>query len=175
MERIAGGGGDPSDDDVRFIPWCEDRPAAGEGTLDCPPSVRAGFPRWCGPIDFCDAQHVARIEEALRNEKPNFNQHYLLVQADDRPGFFQRSVVLVDTRTGRATPLPIDAFTGPAEKGGDAIRYGTLETGVDRQQFCLDGALLVYRAFEEGRFCFGFDGERFTGHETQYMQPMDGR
>jgi len=84
-------------------------------------------------------------------------------------------VVLVDTRTGRATPLPIDAFTGPAEKGGDAIRYGTLETGVDRQQFCLDGALLVYRAFEEGRFCFGFDGERFTGHETQYMQPMDGR
>ncbi len=127
------------------------------------------------PIDFCDAQHVARIEEALRNEKPNFNQHYLLVQVDDRPGFFQRSVVLVDTRTGRATPLPIDAFTGPAEKGGDAIRYGTLETGVDRQQFCLDGALLVYRAFEEGRFCFGFDGERFTGHETQYMQPMDGR
>ncbi|WP_295570416.1 hypothetical protein [uncultured Stenotrophomonas sp.] len=127
------------------------------------------------PVDFCDAQHVARIEEALRNATPNFDKHYLLVQVDDRPEFFQRSVLLVDTRTGRATPLPIDAFTGPAEKGGDAIRYGTLYTGVDQQQFCLDGALLVYRALEEGRFCFGFDGERFTGHETQYMQPMDGR
>ena len=42
-------------------------------------------------------------------------------------------------------------------------------------EFCLDGALLVYRVFEEGRFCFGFDGERFTGHETQYMQAADGR
>lgn len=122
------------------------------------------------PVDFCDAQHVVRVEEALRNEKPNFNQHYLLVQVDDRPEYFQRTLVLVDTRTGAATPLPFDAFTGPAGKGGDATGYGTLETGVDQQQFCLDGALLVYRVFEEGRFCFGFDGERFTGHETQYMQ-----
>ncbi len=83
--------------------------------------------------------------------------------------------MLVDTRTGRTTPLPFDAFTGPAGKGGDATGYGTLETGVDQPQFCLDGALLVYRVFEEGRFCFGFDGERFTGHETQYMQAADGR
>ncbi|MBH1431603.1 hypothetical protein I5U42_09890 [Stenotrophomonas maltophilia] len=127
------------------------------------------------PVDFCDAQHRARIEEALRTGQPNFNQHYLLVQVDDRPEYFQRTLVLVDTRTGRATPLPIDAFTGPAGKGGNATGYGTLETGVDQQQFCLDGALLVYRAFEEGRFCFGFDGERFTGHETQYMQQMDSQ
>lgn len=127
------------------------------------------------PVDFCDARHRAAIEEALQHQKPNFNQHYLLVQVDDRPEYFQRTLVLVDTRTGRATPLPIDAFTGPAGKGGDATGYGTLETGVDQQQFCLDGALLVYRVFEEGRFCFGFDGERFTGHETQYMQATDSR
>lgn len=127
------------------------------------------------PADFCNAQHRAAIEDALQHQKPNFNQHYLLVQVDDRPEYFQRTLVLVDTRTGRATPLPFDAFTGPAGKGGDATGYGTLETGVDQQQFCLDGALLVYRVFEEGRFCFGFDGERFTGHETQYMQVTDTR
>lgn len=125
------------------------------------------------PVDFCDARHRAAIEDALQHQKPNFNQHYLLVQVDDRPEYFQRTLVLVDTRTGRATPLPFDAFTGPAGKGGDATGYGTLETGVDQQQFCLDGALLVYRVFEEGRFCFGFDGERFTGHETQYMQAAE--
>lgn len=127
------------------------------------------------PADFCNAQHRAAIEDALQHQKPNFNQHYLLVQVDDRPEYFQRTLVLVDTRTGRATPLPFDAFTGPAGKGGDATGYGTLGTGVDQQQFCLDGALLVYRVFEEGRFCFGFDGERFTGHETQYMQAADTR
>ncbi|TGW22645.1 hypothetical protein E4417_02045 [Stenotrophomonas maltophilia] len=125
------------------------------------------------PVDFCDAQHRAAIEDALQHQKPNFNQHYLLVQVDDRPEYFQRTLVLVDTRTGRATPLPFDAFTGPAGKGGDATGYGALETSVDQPQFCLDGALLVYRVFEEGRFCFGFDGERFTGHETQYMQAAE--
>lgn len=127
------------------------------------------------PVDFCDAPHRAAIENALQTRKPDFNQHYLLVQVDDRPEYFQRTLLLVDTRTGRATPLPIDAFTGPAGKGGEATGYGTLETGVDQPQFCLDGALLVYRVFEEGRFCFGFDGERFTGHETQYMQAADSR
>lgn len=127
------------------------------------------------PVDFCDARHRGAIEDALQHQKPNFNKHYLLVQVDDRPEYFQRTLVLVDTRTGRATPLPIDAFTGPAGKGGEATGYGTLETGVDQPQFCLDGALLVYRVFEEGRFCFGFDGERFTGHETQYMQAAGSR
>ena len=82
------------------------------------------------PVDFCDARHRAAIEDALQQQKPNFNQHYLLVQVDDRPEYFQRTLVLVDTRTGRATPLPFDAFTGPAGKGGDATGYGTLETGV---------------------------------------------
>ncbi|HHB9417458.1 TPA: hypothetical protein ACOEN8_002442, partial [Stenotrophomonas maltophilia] len=127
------------------------------------------------PVDFCDARHRGAIEDALQHQKPNFNKHYLLVQVDDRPEYFQRTLVLVDTRTGRATPLPFDAFTGPAGKGGEATGYGTLETGVDQPQFCLDGALLVYRVFEQGRFCFGFDGERFTGHETQYMQATDSR
>jgi hypothetical protein len=124
------------------------------------------------PVDFCDARHRAAIEDALQHQKPNFNQHYLLVQVDDRPEYFQRTLVLVDTRTGGRRHCR--SMPSPARRGrADATGYGTLETGVDQQQFCLDGALLVYRVFEEGRFCFGFDGERFTGHETQYMQPMD--
>ncbi len=76
------------------------------------------------PVDFCDARHRGAIEDALQHQKPNFNKHYLLVQVDDRPEYFQRTLVLVDTRTGRATPLPIDAFTGPAGKGGEATGYG---------------------------------------------------
>lgn len=93
-----------------------------------------------------------------------------VAQLDERKEYFQRSIVLIDSRDGTVYPLPIDAFSGPLVGKDGARTYGTVETSVESDTFCVSGALLVYRAFEEGRFCFGFDGVRFTGHTTQYMQ-----
>lgn len=122
------------------------------------------------PVDFCDAQHRAQIDQAILTQVPNFNRHYILAQLDERKEYFQRSIVLIDSRDGTVYPLPIDAFSGPLVGKDGARTYGTVETSAASDTFCVSGALLVYRAFEEGRFCFGFDGVRFTGHTTQYMQ-----
>ncbi|MCU1091570.1 hypothetical protein JAK58_08575 [Stenotrophomonas maltophilia] len=122
------------------------------------------------PVDFCDAQHRAQIDQAILTQVPNFNRHYILAQLDERKEYFQRSIVLIDSRDGTVYPLPIDAFSGPLVGKEGARTYGTVETSAESDTFCVNGALLVYRAFEEGRFCFGFDGVRFTGHTTQYMQ-----
>ncbi|WP_312739014.1 hypothetical protein [Stenotrophomonas sp.] len=122
------------------------------------------------PVDFCDAAHRAQINEAIRTQAPNFNTHYILAQLDERKEYFQRSIVLIDSRDGTVYPLPIDAFSGPLVDKEGAREYGKVETSREADTFCVSSALLVYRAFEEGRFCFGFDGVRFTGHTTQYMQ-----
>lgn len=122
------------------------------------------------PVDFCDAQHRAQIDQAILTQVPNFNRHYILAQLDERKEYFQRSIVLIDSRDGTVYPLPIDAFSGPLVGKEGARTYGTVETSAESDTFCVSGALLVYRAFEEGRFCFGFDGVRFTGRTTQYMQ-----
>lgn len=122
------------------------------------------------PVDFCDAEHRAQINEAIRTQAPNFNTHYILAQLDERKEYFQRSIVLIDSRDGTVYPLPIDAFSGPLVDKEGAREYGKVETSREADTFCVSSALLVYRAFEEGRFCFGFDGVRFTGHTTQYMQ-----
>ena len=122
------------------------------------------------PVDFCDAAHRAQINEAIRTQVPNFNKHYILAQLDERKEYFQRSIVLIDSRDGTVYPLPIDAFSGPLVDKEGAREYGKVETSREADTFCVSSALLVYRAFEEGRFCFGFDGVRFTGHTTQYMQ-----
>ncbi|WMJ69516.1 hypothetical protein [Stenotrophomonas sp. 24(2023)] len=121
------------------------------------------------PVDFCDADHRAQIETAIRTQAPNFNRHYLLAVLQERKAYFQQSIVLIDSRDGTVFPLPIDAFSGRLAGTGGATSEGTVETAVDSDTFCVSGALLVYRAFEQGRFCFGFDGQRFTGHPTQYM------
>ena len=122
------------------------------------------------PVDFCDAEHRAQIEKAIRTQAPNFNTHYILAQLDERKEYFQRTIVLINSRDGTVYPLPIDAFSGPLVDDKGAREYGRVETAPESKTFCVSGAVLVYRAFEEGRFCFGFDGLRFTGHATQYMQ-----
>ncbi|WP_216821535.1 hypothetical protein [Stenotrophomonas sp. ESTM1D_MKCIP4_1] len=122
------------------------------------------------PVDFCDAAHRAQIDEAIRTQVPNFKTHYILAQLEERKEYFQRSIVLIDSRDGTVYPLPIDAFSGPLVGKDGAREYGKVETSLQADTFCVSSALLVYRAFEEGRFCFGFDGVRFTGHATQYMQ-----
>ncbi|WP_313142101.1 hypothetical protein [Stenotrophomonas sp.] len=122
------------------------------------------------PVDFCDAAHRAQIEAAIRTQAPNFKTHYILAQLEERREYFQRSIVLIDSRDGTVYPLPIDAFSGPMVGKEGAREYGKVETSLQGDTFCVRSALLVYRAFEEGRFCFGFDGLRFTGHKTQYMQ-----
>ncbi len=122
------------------------------------------------PVDFCDAGHRAQINEAIRTQVPNFKTHYILAQLDERKENFQRSIVLIDSRDGTVYPLPIDAFSGPLVDKEGARDYGKVETSSETDTFCVSSALLVYRAFEEGRFCFGFDGVRFTGHTTQYMR-----
>ncbi|MGE8258501.1 MAG: hypothetical protein ACN6RJ_03685, partial [Stenotrophomonas sp.] len=110
------------------------------------------------PVDFCDAAHRAQINEAIRTQVPNFNKHYILAQLDERKEYFQRSIVLIDSRDGTVYPLPIDAFSGPLVDKEGAREYGKVETSREADTFCVSSALLVYRAFEEGRFCFGFDG-----------------
>jgi len=127
------------------------------------------------PVDFCDAGHRAQIDQAIRTQAPNFNKHFILAQLDERKEYFQRSIVLIDSRDGTVYPLPIDAFSGPLEDRNEARTYGRVETSAESDTFCVSGALLVYRAFEEGRFCFGFDGVRFTGHQTAYMAAEEGQ
>ena len=34
---------------------------------------------------------------------------------------------------------------------------------------CIKGRILVYRSIDEGSFCFKFEGNRFTGHQTECM------
>lgn len=134
-------------------------------------SPHSGCAFLSSPINFCDDRHRARIDKVLAEQRPNFNGHYIVAELEEWPEYFQRSVVVINARSGVVYPLPIDALSGPLSSKGEPTTYGKVETSVDAQQFCLVGAMLAYRSINEGRFCFGFDGVRFTGHQTAYMAP----
>lgn len=136
-------------------------------------SPHSGCSYLSSPVNFCDDRHRSLIEEVIAERKANFNGHYIVAELEEWPQFFQRSVVVVNTRTGIVYPLPIDALSGPLSSAGRSSGFGRVETSAKASQFCLVGAVLAYRSISEGRYCFGFDGTRFTGHKTSYM-PSDG-
>lgn len=132
-------------------------------------SPHSGCSFLSSPINFCDARHRSLIDRVIAEQRPSFNGHYIVAQLEEWPEFFQRSVVVVNSRTGIVYPLPIDALSGPLSSAGRSVGYGIVETSVEAEEFCLVGAVLAYRSINEGRFCFGFDGVRFAGHKTPYM------
>jgi hypothetical protein len=121
------------------------------------------------PVDFCDEKHMGLINAAISEQAPNFNQHYILLLISEWPKYHQRSVAAIDTTTGVVYPAPIDAYSGPLNKKGSAEQDGKVTFGMDSNKVCIDGSILVYKATEQGNFCFDFQADRFVGHHTTYM------
>lgn len=77
----------------------------------------------------------------------------------------------IDVNNGLVYPLPIDAFSGFMHGNSTSKEDGKIIFSKDSNRVCIKGALLVYRSFEEGSFCFEFADDKFIGHHTEYMYP----
>jgi hypothetical protein len=93
----------------------------------------------------------------------------MLLSLSEWPTYHQRSVVAIDVNTGIVYPLPIDAYSGVGDSKGVIHSEGTLEYKVGDGRLCIKGAILVYRAIQEGTFCFTFQDNKFAGYHTEYM------
>ncbi|RQH10136.1 hypothetical protein D1Y85_01770 [Paraburkholderia dinghuensis] len=123
------------------------------------------------PVDFCDEKHLSAINQAISGKSANFNGHFILLVYPEWEQYHQQSVMAIDTKTGVVYPLPIDAFSGFMHGHSTAKDHGVIRYSLSSSKVCISGAILVYRAFEEGNFCFEFSGDKFIGHHTEYMYP----
>lgn len=120
-------------------------------------------------VYFCDKRHLVEIENALGKRRPNFDHHYILLSIDERKEYFQRSLVVVDVVTGIVYPLPFDFYSGDIGAEGNARDYGRLSYRMGGSKVCVIGAIVAHRQIDSGRLCWDFDGTKFVGHRTPYM------
>jgi hypothetical protein len=124
------------------------------------------------PVSFCDERHISEIKNAIAEEVPNFDEHYIILKIKEWGDldYYGYSVVVIDVRTGVVYPMPFDYFSdrvGAAGSVADKIKKLVFST--KNNKICINGAILVYRATTSGKFCFYFDGSKFTGYRTEYM------
>jgi hypothetical protein len=121
------------------------------------------------PIDFCDKKHIEKYSVALRTLAPNFNHNYILLPIQEWRDSDEQSLVAIDKNTGIVYPVPIDSFSGLVGNKVVKERRTILIFNIASNLVCIDGAILVYRATEVGKFCFSLEGDRFGGYHTTYM------
>ena len=137
--------------------------------------VRLGYPAGplCSfqyaPVYFCDDRHISEIEKAIETMFPNFNGHYILLPILERREYYQRSLVAIDVETGAVYPLPFDFYSGDVDKKGSIHNYGRLRYSMSGNRVCIIGAIVAHRQIDSGKLCWDFDGEKFVGHYTPYM------
>lgn len=121
------------------------------------------------PIYFCDERHLAEIKYAIEKKRPNFNHHYILIAIAERKQYFEHSVVAIDSRTGVAYPLPFDSYSGDVDAKGNVHDYGHISYALNGGRVCINGAIVAHRQIDSGKLCWDFDGNKFVGHHTPYM------
>ncbi|AUT66034.1 hypothetical protein C2L65_31545 [Paraburkholderia terrae] len=124
------------------------------------------------PVNFCDERHIVKIKQAIANRSVNFNGHYILLKIKEwrQSDIYGDSVVVIDALTGIVYPMPFDYFSGRIDMGNSqTIRKPRLTFSGGSNRVCIDGSILVYRATTNGTFCFDFDGSKFNGYRTEYM------
>ena len=124
------------------------------------------------PVDFCDERHVSEIKNALGNQVANFDGHYILLKIKEwRPSeYYGNSIVAIDTESGVVYPMPFDYYTGEINMTDAKVtKRPGLTFSAGSKKVCIDGSILVYRATTNGHFCFYFDGHKFSGFHTEYM------
>jgi hypothetical protein len=112
---------------------------------------------------------VSEIKSALKNGKPNFNQYFIVITPTEWEKDHLKSVLAIDTRNGIAYPVPIDGYSGFLHGKSRSKENGKISFSLNGSELCITGGILVYRAFEEGKFCFKFENDKFVGHHTEYM------
>jgi hypothetical protein len=124
------------------------------------------------PVNFCDDRHIDEIKQAISNRSVNFNGHYILLEIKEwrSSDNYGNSIVVIDSLTGIVYPVPFDYFSGRIDtRTSQIIRKPRLTFSGGSNRVCIDGSILVYRATTNGIFCFDFDGHKFIGYRTEYM------
>ncbi|WP_244104056.1 hypothetical protein [Burkholderia gladioli] len=146
--------------------WADAQPAMTFSKVEIAyPSDECSFKY--SPVDFCDNRHIKEYNLALQNKPANFNSNYILLPIKEWDD--ERSLVAIDKRNGIVYPVPIDSYFDTPKGAGTSARHAKLNFSKESNEVCIYGSILVYRANENGKFCFRLEGNKFVGHHTTYM------
>ncbi len=111
---------------------------------------------WCDYdydiFDYCSKSNINKYKKALRTQKPNFDQKYILINVGTKKEYI---FIAIDTETGISYPLTDKIIGFKNERGGLTGVPPIINYSIDNKDLCIKGSIDAYRRSEDNiQVCF---------------------
>ena len=113
-------------------------------------------------IQFCSQSNIAKYKKALKNQKVNFAEKYILLNIGSND---YRTYTAINTQTGWVYPLNFDII-GFKDHRGNVIRPAKIQFNAQKSDLCIEGSIESYRnSYDNVAVCFAVIEDASRGAE----------
>lgn len=117
-------------------------------------------------INFCSKSNIATYKQALKTQKANFAQKYILLNIGKAS---YRTYTAIDTETGIVYPLNFD-IVGFKDQQGNIKRPAKIMFSTHQSDLCIEGGIESYRnSYGNVAVCFAVLHDNITGTEFTWV------
>lgn len=120
-------------------------------------------------FNFCSKVNVAKYKNALKIQKPNFNQKYILLNLSSSPKIFR--FIALDTKNGLALPLRDEILGFKDKKGGLTGKPPIIQYSVNNSLLCTQGSISAYRdAYDNVKTCYSIQDNEYSEYGKEFTR-----
>ncbi len=120
-------------------------------------------------FNFCSKANIAQYKNALKTQKPNFNQKYILLNLSTSPKAFR--FVALDTKSGLALPLKDTIIGFKDDKGGLTGKPPVIQYSVNSPNLCMKGSISAYRdAYDNVKTCYSIQNDEYSEYGKEFTR-----
>ncbi|MEF9957205.1 MAG: hypothetical protein RR767_08395 [Acinetobacter sp.] len=118
-------------------------------------------------IKFCSKANIEKYKKAFLTQKPNFDQHYILLNIGDR---LNQIYVVLDTKTGVVFTLDVE-ISGLQKNYKPTGKPPIVNYSVNNSYMCVMGSIFSYRdAYDNVRVCYAMQNEEYGKYKKRFWR-----
>lgn len=120
-------------------------------------------------FNFCSKANIAKYKNALKTQKPNFNQKYILLNLSSSNKTFR--FVALDVKSGLALPLRDTIIGFKDNKGGLTGQSPVIQYSINSSNLCTKGSISAYRdAYDNVKTCYSIQDDEYSEYGKEFTR-----
>lgn len=120
-------------------------------------------------FDYCSKASIAKYKNALKTQKPNFNEKHILVNISSSSKSFR--FVALDTKNGIAFPLSDEIIGFKDNTGGLTGKPPVIQYSLNTPYLCTKGSISAYRnSYDNVKTCYSVQDDEYSKYGKEFRR-----
>ncbi|NCI79742.1 hypothetical protein [Acinetobacter kanungonis] len=120
-------------------------------------------------FDYCSKANIAKYKNAIKTQKPNFNEKYILLNMSSSSKSFR--FVALDTKNGIAFPLSDEILGFKDDTGGLTGKPPIIQYSLNNLNLCTIGSISAYRnSYDNVKTCYSIQDDEYSKYGKDFMR-----